>query len=353
MTDTGMEKFEEDREMTLALPIKKSDLGNFVADLLGQQQSIERVIDENFNIDFYWLVNLHDLIDQRINQQNHSDLVSFSLIVYFEKGLKRTLTSVEALKSYSETRKDIPVGAKMVWSYLVHFPGKPYPEKQQISFSAFRHQNKKEDTQKLSFERFIIREIVKKSERNTVRFQIDHTERTWGDDLEVVISNHIDEVIRKEGKADLFFNLSRVIFSFLILIFGFIYGVFSSITNKLDDVRSAVNQYAELQSVKQIDLSLINQKVDVIAKISELNAMKDENIGLLFLYIFISTGVAMMFLSLTRRQASSFIVVSNSSEEHRTRSLKKEKRSVQILIGSFLLSVLASLVANYWYEFLK
>ena len=36
MTDTGMKKFEEDREMTLALPIKKSDLGNFVADLLGQ-----------------------------------------------------------------------------------------------------------------------------------------------------------------------------------------------------------------------------------------------------------------------------------------------------------------------------
>jgi hypothetical protein len=339
--------------MTLALPIKKADLGNFVADLLGQQQSIERVVDENFNIDFSWLVNLHELIDQRINQQNHSDLVSFSLIIYFENGLKRTLTSVEALKSYSETRKDIPVGVKMVWNYLVHFPKKSYPEKQQISFSAFRHKNKNEKVEKLSFEKTFLREMVKKSERNTIRFQIDHTERTWGDDLEVVISNHIDEVVRKEGKADILFELSRMIFSLLILISGFVYGVFSAITNKLDDVRDIVAQYLELQASTKIDLSLISQKLDVIAKISEINAMKDENLGLLFIYVFISTALAMIILFLTRRQASSFIVISSSSELYREKNLKKERRSVHILIGSFLLSVSASLVANYWYEFFK
>lgn len=353
MIDTGLERFEEDREMTLALPIKKSDLGNFVADLLGQQQSIERVIDENFDIDFDWLINLHELIDQRINQQNHSDLVGFSSVVYFEKGLKRTLTTVDAFKTYSETRKDIPVGIKVSWTYLVHFPGKPYPEKQQINFSAFKHENKKEESKKLSIERLLFKDFIVKSERNIIRFQIDHTERTWGDDLEVIISNHIDEVVRNEGKLDMFFNLSRTIFSFLIIISGFVYGLLFSIRSNLDEIRATVIQYASLQSSNQLDLPLINQKIDLVAKVLELNAMKDENIGVLLLSPFASTVLAMALLSLTRKQISSFIVISKTSREHRARSLIKERRSVHILIGSFALSVFASIVASYWYDSFK
>jgi hypothetical protein len=240
-----------------------------------------------------------------------------------------------------------------VWSYLVHFPKKPYPEKQQISFSAFKHKNKKEEAVRPSLEKLLLREIVKKSERNTIRFQIDHTERTWGDDLEVVISNHIDEVVRKEGKADTFFELSRIVFSSLIFISGIVYGAFSAITDKLDDVRAVVSQYSELQAVTEVNIFLINKKIDIIAHMAELGAMRDENIGMLFLSIFISAGLAMTIMALTRRQASSFIVISSSSEDNRTRSLKKEKRSAQILIGSFLLSVAASIVANYWYDFFK
>ncbi|WP_394392964.1 hypothetical protein [Shewanella woodyi] len=119
-----LEQFELERDSLLSLPIKKKDLGNFVLDLLGQQQTIERVFEESFDLDYNWFINLHELIDQRINQQAHSNLVSFTFIVYFNGGLKRTITSVEALKSYSETKKDIPFGVKIVWNYLVHFPKK-------------------------------------------------------------------------------------------------------------------------------------------------------------------------------------------------------------------------------------
>lgn len=114
MESKELKQFGSDNEAMLSLPIKKSDLGNFVADLLGQQQSIERVVDEKFDIDFNWFVNLNELINQRINQQNNADLISFNQVIYFESGLKRTLTSVEAMVSYNETRKDISTYAKEI-----------------------------------------------------------------------------------------------------------------------------------------------------------------------------------------------------------------------------------------------
>ena len=353
MNSTGMEGFENDRETTLSLPIKKSDLGNFITDLLGQPQSIERVVDERFDIDFSWFINLHELIDQRINQQNHADLASFNLIVYFDNGLKRTLTSIDAMKSYNETKSDIPIGVKIVWSYLVHFPGKPYPEKQQISFSAFRHRNKKEEGEKGIIERLILSRYGSASERSSIRFQIDHTERTWGDDIEVVISNHIDEIVRKNSFANSIFELSRVVLAFLIFAFGFFYSFFSSITERLDDIKALGSRYAELSVAKDLDLGLVNRKLDVIAQISELTASRDENIGILFLYMIASSAVAVVLLELTQRQTRSYIVLSRRSEEYRANGLKKEKRSVQILFGSFFLSVAASILANYWYELMK
>jgi hypothetical protein len=105
MIDKGMVKPSGDKKTSIVLPLKKQDLGNFISSLLGQQQSIERDLDVTFDINHSWLVNLHELLDQRINQQADAQLMSFTFIIYFANGLRRTLTTVEALKCYAETKK--------------------------------------------------------------------------------------------------------------------------------------------------------------------------------------------------------------------------------------------------------
>ncbi|MCP5015890.1 MAG: hypothetical protein GY938_11575 [Ketobacter sp.] len=353
MSSTGLNDFNDDRDTMLSLPIKKSELGNFVADLLGQPQSIERLIDEKFDVEFNWFVNLHELIDQRIHQQNHADLIGFTLIVYFDSGLKRTLTSVEAMKSYNETRSDIPIGVKIVWSYLVHFPAKPYPEKQQISFSAFRHKNKKDDREKMSAERLFLNVAGIKSERSSIRFQIDHTERTWGDDIEVIISNHIDEIVRKDGISNGLFEIARSLFALIVLLFGLIYSIVSNVNKNSDDVANLRSLYKDITESSAVGFELINNKLDVIEKVTEVAALRDENIGMMFLYIMLSSVTSVAILAFTKREIRSYIVLSKVSQDYRTKGLKREKRGIHVLIGSFALSVVASIVANYWYEFFK
>lgn len=94
-----------DEEAVLSLPIKKKELGNFISNLLGQQQNIERSLEESFDIDHTWVMNLHEMISQRIHQQADAHLTHFSTVVYLEHGLKRTFNSTEALKTYSENKK--------------------------------------------------------------------------------------------------------------------------------------------------------------------------------------------------------------------------------------------------------
>ena len=348
MNETGLKGFESERESFLSLPIKKKDLGNFVADLLGQQQTIERVFEESFDFDFDWFINLHELIDQRINQQTHSNLVSFTFIVYFGGGLKRTVTSIESLKGYTETKKEIPFGVKIVWNYLVHFPGKDYPEKQVVSFSAFRQKNKKIEFSGLSINGILLKRYSVKSERSSVRVQIDHTERTWGDDLEVIISNQIDEGLRKNGSGNLLYNLFRATLALAIMLGGLIYGFISSLTSKMDQVKDAMTKYEGLGNI--IGQDLISEKLDIIAKITEISATRDENIGLFLLYFFGAALLSTVLLEITKRESHSFLVFSTSSEEYRMKMLKKEKKGLYILLGSFIFSVVASIIANFGYE---
>ncbi len=87
---------------TITIPVKGSELGSFISKLLGQQQSIEREIKEAFDIDHAWLLNLHEVINQRIHQQAKAQLLGFKAVVYLENKMKRTLTTFEAFHTYKE-----------------------------------------------------------------------------------------------------------------------------------------------------------------------------------------------------------------------------------------------------------
>lgn len=127
---------DDSESMAIALPLRKKDLGNFISNLLGQQQSFKRQITAKFDIDHVWLVNLHELLHQRIKQQADSTLIEFIAQIHFDSGLKRTITTAESFNAYVETKRESVVAVTLLWSYLVQFPGRPFPEKQEITFHA-------------------------------------------------------------------------------------------------------------------------------------------------------------------------------------------------------------------------
>jgi hypothetical protein len=339
-----------EEEVNISLPIKKKDLGNFICDLLGQQQTIERDIDDNFDIDHAWLINLHELIHQRIYQQADANLASFSAVIYFKKGLKRSFTTVNSLKNYTETKKDIPVGIKIIWIYLIQFPSKKYPEKQQITFSAHIHSKSEaksnSNKNKLQLETLFLDTFIRKSERSFINFQINHTERTWGDDIEVIMTKQLDEAIRDDQLLGSLFNSSRLIFVLMILLFSFIYPTYTDISSRNDIMSTLMENYNAINISGTATADVIIEKLDKLAAISV--GSKGTSLKPILIAIF-GPSIAILILRITRRSTYSFLVLSKESKKDRTKKLKQERRSVFALLWSFIIAVLTGIIANYSY----
>ena len=104
---------------------------------------------------------------------------------------------------------------------MIQFPGKEIPEKQQITFSAEIHSSGKQRNFNKKINNIVLYKFLTMrniKERSTIRFQIDHTERTWGDDLETIISTHTDEIIKTDNKLDRFYNIARLVLAPMMLI---------------------------------------------------------------------------------------------------------------------------------------
>ena len=84
--DNGRENGAK-KNSSISIPLNDPRaLGDFISGLLGQRRSIERRYDERrFEIDFDWLLNLDQIIAQRVSQ-NAPKLVSFSAVFYFKEG---------------------------------------------------------------------------------------------------------------------------------------------------------------------------------------------------------------------------------------------------------------------------
>jgi len=351
--NNAIEPIPESEEIYLSLPIKRQELGKFISGLLGQQQSIERDINVKFNIDHAWVVNLHEMINQRIHQQAHAHLTDFIAVIYFKDGLKRTITSFEAFKCYSETKKQIPVGLKIIWNYLIQFPAKNYPEKQQITFSAqiYTENDRKVKPPINRTYSLIFDSISVESEWSLLNYQIDHTERTWGDDIEVIISNQVNDVTRGNQFNDKLFNIARFILALMLVTFCLIYPIYSLNSKTVAVINEGMKTYWEINNNVSPPIDIVNKKLDSIAKMTE--SYGNERGGSYdVLWIFASVPLTLLLLRLTKKSTYSFLVFSKEAEKYREKMLKKELQSTWILVVSFVLSALAGIVGNYGYAWI-
>jgi hypothetical protein len=116
----------------VAFPATPEKIGKFISGLLGQPQTISRQTSAIFDVDLSWFNHLHALIEQRIRQQNDAARTAFRAKIFYDGDLTRTIESVEGLQHFAETKKVRSTGIELHWSYVIKFPGKELPEKQEI-----------------------------------------------------------------------------------------------------------------------------------------------------------------------------------------------------------------------------
>lgn len=196
----------EDSQYAVMLPCTKEDFREFIAGLLGKSQTIEVAVGGTFDVSKDDLINLYHLVDQRIAQQNDASLVQFSVQIGYDDFSSVLLNSLEEFTRYAEVRPHLSHTATLTWIYLVRFNGKSTPEKQEISIT-FRTKSER-NSSVLVLEEMLPRRQLFDLAQGEFFVQIRHTARSWGVDMESLLTGHLATLRLKESEFRRILNRS-------------------------------------------------------------------------------------------------------------------------------------------------
>lgn len=341
--NSEVEQIEDFQKGYLTLPFNEDQFKEFIKGLLGTPQTITKRIKGNFEIHLKDLQNFHDLINQRVTQQNNGKLVQLKTQIYYSDESSVLLSSYEELVTYNEVKPVISEAVRMTWTYLIQFADKNVPEKQEIELM-----------------------IVSTPQRNVIedddipvifpsygqfRIIIKHTARTWGADIESLITNQINSILTPCSKLKEFIRRrsERIgLFTGLLFLISSLIGIFFY-TRSFN--RSEVNNVTEF--VK--NTKVLDGKIDYL-----LNYIAQNNQNLFFLksllFIVISIFVAIILGVWVESQADnktkSFLVLTREAKKNRDIQVKKSERKVYWFWVSIASSILTGIIANYVFKWL-
>jgi len=187
----AVERFEPTVH-SVVLPCGPEHFRDFIGGLLGQPQTINRAIYGSFEVSRRDVENLFHLIEQRLSSQNEAELIQFTARIINNDNSSVLLNSLADFQSYNEVKPLISVAAVFSWTYLVKFQGKLYPEKQVIELN-FRTQ----EPNRIRVEEGLLWETALPV-GSSIRMRISHTNRTWGTDIEALLTGQLETLLKHE-----------------------------------------------------------------------------------------------------------------------------------------------------------
>lgn len=330
----------------IMLPCSPNEFGSFISNLLGKPQTIEKFFKGLFCINNDDIVNTFHLIDQRIHQQNEASLTQFTVKIFFNDDSSVLINSLSEFKIYNEVRPLKTVGVTLSWNYLIKFQQKEAPEKQQIDLS-FRSGTG-------SREIFLEDGLISTKGRRwhgpgRIFLRISHTERTWGLDIESLISGHIknlttdpddskDFASKHSGKIGLAVGL--------LLFVGALLGSLITMSKFIKSYNSAVSALGNNLTGNE---EILVQKIDFLINIITTGAWPRfllSVVAFIVVSFIISIFCGAWVGSKADRRPESFVLLSKASTDYREKILKKQKRDWLMFGLSLAASIVAGIISN-------
>lgn len=329
----------------IMLPCETWQFGEFISGLLGKPQTIEKHIKSIFEIRRQDIVNTFYLVDQRIHQQNDSSLVQFTVRIIYDDDSSVLLNSLADFENYTEIRPITSVGVVLSWTYLIKFKNKQVPEKQEISLT-FRESGGGrgvvifEDGVAVNEGRHML------SYSGGVLLRVSHTERTWGVDIESLLTGHIKTLSKKPTKTELFTHKNSGYIGLTIgslFFLGAILGVFITSSKFIDIYLNKINT---LSTSNPADIPLkLNFLIEVIST-GAWPRFIFAVIVFLVISLILSIALGGWVSSKANNLPSSYILLSKMAEELRVKDMERFKRDWNLFILSIIVSIAAGIVSN-------
>ena len=327
----------------LTLPFNQDQFQNFIKGLLGTPQTIRRLFRGEFEIQLIELQNFHDLIQQRVTQQNNGKLIQLTTEIFYSDSSSVVLGSYEELITYNEVKPVISLAVAMNWTYLIQFTGKTVPEKQEIDLRISTNYG---------------RQLMFQDERiwdhtSGGRFDIEirHTARSWGADIESLLSSQIQSILQPREKLKLFIlrNNEKIgLITGLLFLFSGLFTIFLSNTNFNSNEIQKVGKYTASQTN-------LNEKFNylltyVASNTQNLFFIKSQlyTILLIIAAVILGTWVS----SLASLEKRSFLTLTRESFKQNELIKKWAKRKFLMFWISIIISILSGIVSSYIFEFI-
>ncbi|MCL3782523.1 hypothetical protein EMN47_19235 [Prolixibacteraceae bacterium JC049] len=341
--DSQPEEIHDFTKGYLTLPFDEGQFGDFITNLLGLPQTLQKKIQGNFELHLKDLQNFYNLVNQRIEQQNKGKLIQFRTTLYFSDGSSVTLGGITELETYNEIKPITCVAAVLTWDYLILFADKTVPEKQTIELLiTISNYEKKANEPSLDYIGDIGEFVL----------TISHTARSWAYDIEHLFSNQINSLINPVNKLKNFIRINSARISVGVLIVYLIISLAGAI--------SAI-KFFNLKQVDYVNEFMNRENIDISQKINFLstyiaNGQSAQYYFKVAIFILISIIISITFLvwvsNLAESKEPSFLVVTRQSKKYRDRICKKLERKWLWFSFSIVISIITSLIANFIFTYL-
>ncbi|MEW8552960.1 MAG: hypothetical protein AB2605_04135 [Candidatus Thiodiazotropha sp.] len=337
---------DDPQEQYVQVPIKRKDFGDFVTNLLGQPETITERKSGKFEATYEWLVHLHHLLDQRIKQQVNSDLVDFSAVFKYSDGPDRKITTVEGFLNFNEAKIVTTKSVKLTWTYLINFPNKPTPEKQEISLRLITDRAEVLTVGSSS----VIRHTTNKN--GVASYTISHTERTWGDDISALLGREVESIFQKDTWYSKIFENTVIFIALGLFAAGLI--IPDYLDQLIKEKETAQIFTAIVPEGKGVESLSVDQKLNLAIKLLDPNNQLHK-VEAWYRVLSLVAGIflAVFTIILFEKETPSFIVVTNEDKKRKAENERKDTKSMVKKVLSFIAAIAAGVAGNYLYYYIN
>ena len=338
--DSNLNRRDPASEFELVIPIDPQTLGGFISDLLRRPQTIKRRFRGSFDIGKQEIVNVFHLVHQRVLQQNRGSLVQFTVTIAYDDGSTVTVNSLDDFQAYAEVRPQVSKSAHLSWTYLLFFQESVLPEKQVIELSIVS--SIAEDLSYEFSESFA--DHVLNIRRSGFRLHVQHSLRSWGVDIESLLTGHIQSWTLRDHWLKLFISQHPFATGFAsaaLLFCFFSFGLYQL------SARAESDLLILAQSVSSLSVS---EKIDWLAQQTVKRTINSRGslVAVLTMTSLCVSGIfGILMVRLADNPQKSFLVLSEATKAYREKELKKQSKGWAYFVASGITATVAGVASRY------
>lgn len=334
----------------VVLPYNEGQFKDFIKSLLGSPQAITKTIYGTFEIDQNDIRNLYSLLYQRVIQQNEGVLAQFSAKIIYSDNSAIELNTIEEVMTYNEVRPIVSRAIHLKWDFVVRFQDKKIHEKQRIQVSFISTGASRKTIDDLSEPRTVYGYEYGIVTEGLINFRIEHTARTWGADIEALLTNHIESILIEPKKIKQIIRRYSEAISFGLGSIFFLAAVGGSlVAGKNFAASQAIKINNLLQSVTVTNIDTLNTKIDLLAK-SLAGGAWSQFYFITVLFLLVSLVIAFIIGAwidgTILSYDPSFILLTRQSQKAKEETLNRNRKSWRSFVVSIFVDLIVSVISN-------